>query len=318
MKRTAKIFGILLIMVGMFTIPGHAQETELGYNPNSVDPIAEYEQLYRKRVWRRMDLSEKQNKGFFAYNNEITKIIIEAVKAGVLTPYTNDSLTTRMTKEEFLEQMKQPDFGGGLSEEEKEIFGDTGGGDDWGDSGWGDTGDSGWGDTGDSGWGDSSSDSGDTGDSGDAGTTTASSSEPLMFRGADVSVIEIMEDIIFDKRRARQYYDIQSFTLIIPPELFPETGLQRNVASFKYKDLFNLFKSMPDEAIWFNRQNQAQHKNLADAFLLRLFNARIVKVQNPDDSYIVDIYGGDMRRGLVGSEIESQKLMELEHNLWEY
>ena len=39
---------------------------------------------------------------------------------------------------------------------------------------------------------------------------------------------------------------------------------------------------MPKEAIWYNERNIAQHKNLADAFLLRLFKGIIVKIANAD------------------------------------
>ena len=32
------------------------------YNENSVNPIPKYEQLYKQRVWTRVDLEQKQNK----------------------------------------------------------------------------------------------------------------------------------------------------------------------------------------------------------------------------------------------------------------
>ncbi len=96
-------FASLLIIGGSQT--SYSQEVASGYNPNSVRPIHDSDILYKKRVWRRMDLKEKQNRPFFAYNNEISKIIIEAVKQGVLHPYVNDSLKTRMSKEQFLENL---------------------------------------------------------------------------------------------------------------------------------------------------------------------------------------------------------------------
>ena len=80
-----------------------AQEEEIQYNPNSLDPIPRYEQHYRLRVWRTIDLQEKQNKGFFSNNGEITKLIIRGVKSGEITDiYANDSLTTKLTKEDFM------------------------------------------------------------------------------------------------------------------------------------------------------------------------------------------------------------------------
>ena len=63
--------------------------------------------------------------------------------------------------------------------------------------------------------------------------------------------------------------------------------------------------------------NQAQHKNMADAFDLRLFQARLIKQSNANDAFLTDIHGGE-RQGLVKSQQLEYKLMEFEHNLWEY
>ena len=60
-------------------------------------------------------------------------------------------------------------------------------------------------------------------------------------------------------------------------------GFEKPIASFRFIDLFNLFKSMNKDAIWYNENNIAQHKNLGDAFLLRLFKGIIVKIANADD-----------------------------------
>ena len=38
------------------------QDLEVQYNPNSLNPIPVYEQHYKVRVWRNLDLKEKQNK----------------------------------------------------------------------------------------------------------------------------------------------------------------------------------------------------------------------------------------------------------------
>ncbi len=271
-----------------------AQEVASGYNPNSVNPIHESDIMFQKRIWRRMDLKEKQNRPFFANNNEITKIIIEAVKQGVLFPYMNDSLKSRMTKETFLDNLKIPEVGSGLSEEEKALGFSEEKTDDWG-----------------GGWGDEPKT--------DAATATASAAEDdFYFLPQQVTVLEIMEDMIFDKKRSRLYWDIQSVKLILPPENFPESGLLREVGVFKYKDLVALFKSMPEEAIWFNPQNSAAHRTLADAFALRLFHARIIKVANPKDEMIVDIYGNNPKDGIIASQKLEQDLIELEHNLWEF
>jgi gliding motility associated protien GldN len=302
MKQLSYVFALVFLATVGATSQATAQETPNYVNHNSTAGIPEYDVMYKKRLWRRMDLKEKQNRSFFAFNNEITKIIIEAVHAGVLFPYKNDSLLTRMSKEEFLENMKMPSYGGDQLTEEEKAMGFTAD-DDWGsDDGWGD----------DAGWGDDESTTG-----GDESSSAAAATADYFFP-ADVSVLQIMEDWVFDKRRSRLFYDIQSITLILPADKFPETGLRREVATFRYKDLEELFRSMPEEALWFNPQNSAEHKNLADAFMLRLFSARLIKVANPEDSYIADIYNTSPKEGLIASQRIEEELLQLEHELWEY
>ena len=75
---------------------------------------------------------------------------------------------------------------------------------------------------------------------------------------------------------------------------------------------------MPKEAIWFNETNIAQHKNLGDAFLLRLFKGLIVKIANSDDIRVSELYGKSRKNGIMASVQVEQDLMEWESNLWEY
>jgi gliding motility associated protien GldN len=290
----AAFLGTALALGSLGTV--QAQEVpRKEYNENSVNPIRESDILIRKRVWRRIDLNERQNKPFFASNNEISKILIEAVKAGILTPYMNDSLTTRMPKEQFLENLRRPTEEAGLTEEEIAMgFGQE------------QSADSGW-DTG--GWGDETEDA--------AADEKAAAPVVDEFLPREINVMELMEDMIFDKKRSRLYWDILAVKMVIPGTRF-ETGLMREVAVFKYKDLEQLFRSMPGEAIWFNPQNNAAHINLADAFTLRLFNGRIIKVANPDDSFLVDIYDKSPKEGLMASQWIEMQLMEMEHELWEF
>lgn len=269
------IFMLPLLFVGT---AGMAQEENLGYNPHSLRPVHEDYQMFKKRLWRMMDLKEKQNKPFFAVNSEISKILIEAVKAGVLQPYTNDSLTTRMTKETFLENLLPPDARGADE-------------------------------TVDDGWGAPAAD-----DWGGGGSATPINYEYLP---RQISWIEITEDVFFDKIRSRMYYDIISLTLILPPTE-SVTGLQTPIATFRYKDLVELWRSMPKEAIWFNPQNNAENRNMADAFDLRLFSSRLTKVSNPDNLYIEDIYGDSRKQAIMAQQWEEHKLMEFEHELWSY
>lgn len=285
-------FGVALMV---FVQPSRAQESANdGYNPNSVYPIHEDDIMYKKRVWRRMDLREKQNKPFFASNNEITKHIVNAAKAGILPIYKGDSMVNRMTKEEFLEKLEDPrlkDMNMGADD----GWGDSGG-DDWGsDDGWGDTAD-------------------DTATEEEESATTEVSTQ---FTVRQMTTLEIVEDMIFDRKRSVTHWDIQAIKIIIPASEFT-SGVERTVGVFKYLDLIDLFRSNPDQMIWFNPQNSAEHKNLADAFALRLFNARIIKVANPDDNFIIDTYSESPKQGIMASQWLEYELMEKEHELWSY
>jgi gliding motility associated protien GldN len=131
-----------------------------------------------------------------------------------------------------------------------------------------------------------------------------------------LTLIEIKEDVIFDKKRSRMYYDIISVSVFIPAALNPR-GFNQVVATVKYKDLVEIFKK-DNRALWFNRDNDSEHRNFADAFELRLFSSYIIKVNNPNDELIVDTYGGDAKRGRYGSEKAALDIMEFEHNLWEF
>lgn len=268
---------LILFLIGFISIESSAQEERLVANENSVYPIPYNDQMYKRTVWRRMDLKEKQNRPFFSTSNEITRIIINAVNDGLIYPYVTDSLNNRMSKEQFLENLKLPT-------DEVDDFGS--------DAGFGDTSDSGW------------------GDEEEVATTIQ------YYDASQLTIMRIKEDMIFDRVRSRLYWDIQSFEMIIPSTEVA-TGIMKTVGVFRYKDLEKLFRSMPDRAIWYNRQNTAHHRNMADAFLLRLFNARVVKIANDRDDWIQDI-SPDAKSALYKSQQEEYKLIEYEHNLWEY
>lgn len=280
------------------------QDLEVQYNPNSLNPIALYEQHYKVRVWRNIDLREKQNKGFFAKNGEISKLIIEAVKSGELTDvYKSDSLTSKMSKEDFMSAMVQeqaqtyPNWDPAADYITDDIISYNGRNYRAAQDNRGST-------------------PADESESW-VPTTQGSGIEYLI---GDISTAHLMEDIIFDKRRSRLYYDIQAIELIIPGAK-TATTLDISLGWFKYKDLEKLFRNNIQKAVWFNRQNTAQNKNFGDAFLLRLFHGSIYKVQNPDDETLDDTYRGNGRpyqEGVWAREWTEMMLMEKEHNLWEF
>jgi len=297
---------IIFLLAVSCASPLFAQEDIPQYNPNSLNPIARYEQLYKVKVWREVRLDEKQNKGYFARNNEITKLIMDAINSGELADiYANDSLTTKMSKEDMTKKLlisegTKPDpwlpdndyyaadavdFNGVYYKAKRDNRGKNPGTspDDWGKD-----------------------------NSAGAGNYA---------RPFQLASLRVVEDVIFDKRRSRLYYDIQSITVVWPGDKDNPLGGDLDIFTIRYKDLVQVFRNHPNDAIWFNRYNTAENKNYEEAFLLRLFHGVIQKVENPDNETIYEVYSANNRpykETVWAREWEEMKMMEREHNLWEY
>ena len=112
------------------------------------------------------------------------------------------------------------------------------------------------------------------------------------------------------------YHQIQCISLVLPSNLTVE-GTDKPIATFKYADLVKVFRNNPEQAIWFNRDNDAQHKNLADAFELWLFSSYIYKVSNPDDEEIEDQVGTGNATLLAAQQLAGD-MIEFEYNLWSF
>lgn len=280
-------------------------EVEQQYNPNSINPIPKYEQHFKKRVWRTVDLREKQNKGFFSNNGEITKLIVDAVKSGEITDiYMSDSLSTKMSKDDFLGKLQaQGGMKYDLWDPNRDWYTDeitTYNGKNY------------------RALRDSRGANPET--TIDDAWAQTSEGKAVDYLPRQMSQLRLMEDIIFDKRRSRLYYDVQAIQIIVPGSE-TTTQIDEYLGWFKYKDLEKVFRNHPEKAVWFNRQNTAQNKNFADAILLRLFHGSIWKIENPDDATIYDIYrenGRPYKEAVMATEWAEMEMMEKEHNLWEF
>ncbi|MFS0490455.1 gliding motility protein GldN [Leadbetterella byssophila] len=278
-----------------------AQErSDNGVNPLSLRPIETINQAKKYTLWRRIDLREKVNLPFFAKGSEITKHIIDGVRAGVLEPFSNDSLATKITLEEFNKRIHRDFEGGGLSQDEI-------------DAGFGKATEE------DLGWGSETTTSTETKKAsssqdgwGDDQVTQLATGYDLL--PSELYLIELKEDWIFDSQRSRAYYDVLVVTIKIPAEYSPE-GIERDLASFKYKELESYFRLNPN-CLWFNEENTAKHMNYADAIELRLFSGRIVRTSDPRNRYLDQIYKNP-REALLKSQEWEYKIMEEESNLWE-
>jgi gliding motility associated protien GldN len=333
------------LSLSMGTGAAFAQEkVDSTENTFSVRPIPEGDVMMKKTLWRRVDLKEKQNTAMFSKNNEISRYLLDAAKAGLIDAYANDSCIVKLTPEILHKKMLMPNQVAGLSAEEIAAgFGqpvNNGVSDPTkkpADDGW---------DTPkketkkqevaveDDGWGPpkpkKSTKKG-------AKTEVVKKEEPPVvepapvdnfqqaatmaleeeFFPSDISLLEVKEDWTFDKKRSRLYNDIQTLTLLIPSDKNTATGLEVPIASFRYKDVERLFRSDPKKYIWYNSHNTAQNKNLADAFDLRLFWGRIIKYSNANDKAFLDMYNGD-KEALDKSLNYEQQLMEIESGFWEY
>lgn len=286
------------------------EKSDNGLNPLSLRPVHESNVAYKIGLWRRIDLREKQNQPLFSNNNEITKHLIEGVKSGILDAYSDENLEQRLTLNEFNERMFKRFEGGGLSQEE--IDAGFGKDDAAADDGWGES-------TGgtDDGWGEATATEDNTQNGTKKSTATASQAPAdgyEMFPN-EFYIIELKEDWIFDRQRSRQYFDIQTVTIKIPAE-GSNDGLEKVLASFKFRDLEHFFRNNPN-AVWFNETNTAKHINLADAFELRLFHGRIVKKSNSLNKYLDEQYNSP-KEALIQSQELEYELIEFEHNLWEF
>lgn len=287
--RTSSFFlGIGLAAFAQLSAVAQEQSTTAASSP-TVRPIPNSDVMYRKTIWRTVDLREKQNKPMFAQNHQITKIIVDAAKRGELQPYRSDSLAATFTLEDFNKKLIVPEAGPQLSEEEKKLgFEEESANADWGDAG----------------------------GKKDGGAAKSAASSVVEYLPKQLYQLEIKEDMVFDKKRSRMYHEIQTVTLIIPAGETSK-GYDLPVATFKFADLAKVFRNNPESAIWFNGNNTAQHKNLADAFDLWLFSSYITKVSNPDDKTLSDIYGGP-QEGILAAQQVAGDMIEYEYNLWSF
>jgi gliding motility associated protien GldN len=270
---------ICYAIVGLvFSVSLEAQESNI---PIIKAEVQETQIMFKKTIWRRMDLNEKQNKAFNSRNNELSRLLLTAVEEGLIKPYMTDSCLNLMPDDIF------------KSNTTVEIQGGGGGGFDGGFGG---------------GFGSS--------------TAPAASGPQVDAIPKEIfSILYFKEELIFDRNRSRMYWYIRTVSVALPGSAGPAwnpAGFEKLVAHFKYEDVVNLVRGpYADRAIWYNTQNQAQHRNIGDALELRLFKAPITKVSNAENLDIRQIVSDPFEAILLQEKYEYD-LMEFESELWEY
>lgn len=138
-----------------------------------------------------------------------------------------------------------------------------------------------------------------------------------LLKPQNLHLLEIKENVIFDKQRSRTFYDIQTISLILPAKFSGDKGAEMYIASFKYKDLVKILDKNTN-AKWYNISNKAEDKRMSDAFELRLFSSRIVKVANPQNQEIEEQVYGNPKISLITSKEADYKMVAAENELWDY
>jgi len=302
-----KCFGFIVSLFLFVSFDGIGQvksDAERQYDPNSTLKIPEYEQLYRVRVKRRIDLREKQNKGFFAYGRELPKLIKDGLMSGEIDSiYDSDKLDNVLAIEDFNRSLEKTEgkaavpYDAFVSYAYGEIV--TYNGMKY-----------------------SSIQEGNYGNQPDQNldiywAQDATAGQAITYEDSDIGVIILTEDVIFDKRRSTLYHDIIAITLVVPADRNDQFAMEFPVGTFKYNQLEKYFRNNPEKAKWVNRYNPKEWKNFADAFTLRLFSGPIIQYETPDDLPIEALMPNQYEAVMEIHRYEMQ-LMEKEHNLWEY
>jgi len=310
---------VALFFCFLFVVLGSANAQDTIRNPNSMEKIPYYEQLYRFRVNRVIDLNEKQNAGFYSRKSSIAKLIIDLLAEGKLHTYGGNTGDPADFKETVADTVA-------LKMSDNYVRSDTQGD---------------WEATKDYLAGDKVIFKGNVfrvrnNITGAATNGNPSASAALYedlgpmtnnLSAAQIVGLEMIEDVIFDKRRSRLYYDILAFGIVLEDPNSPEKLATRFYIAYKelYKEIDRLAHSKDlaerQRVLWQNYQNPSENKTYNDAFKLRLFHGVIKKVENPEDETILQIFtnnGRSYSESVFARWEEEMKMMEKEHNLWEF
>jgi hypothetical protein len=281
-------------LLSLLALVSLAQLASAQYQPRVDD------HFWRRRVTSRIDLGEKINqplvekqkpsyvKGadprFGTRTRGMVEALVDAWRLGRFTGYNADSLHRTLLFSDFLAKLQKQNGGtptdaGTTTTEEPsdDVFDDP------------DTDDGGF-DTGSDDLG------GEDAATGDAVSTI----ESTLDLGTLESVVEIIEERIFDKGRGAMVYDIDyiTFVWVDPNGVLPDL----NMVAFRYDDVIAVL----DETQWKNKFNDAEDRSIREIFDQRIFNSFVVSSSQNKPNTLLE---ADKRR---------QQMIEFEHHLWSY
>ena len=240
--------------------------------------------MFKKTVWRRMDLTERQNVAFFAGNSGLPKLLLDAVEEGLINSYTSDSCINFMSDNIFKSN---------IAIERRTANDDFGGFNDFG------------------------------GNNNGQSSNNEPVLEPIPAILFSVAYIKEDIIFDRNRSRMYFYIQTITLALPRDAgTIYNPGGFEKPVAHFKYKEVLDLFRGpYKDKALYFNDVNHGAHLNLSDGFELRLFNAPIIKLSNARDLDIRQIYSDQLSNNPLSIISIQQKyeynLMEYESDLWE-
>lgn len=291
-----KKFAFSILALGLLGGPLLAQIPGTNIPPRTDD------HFQRNLVVNRIDLDEKINRPLVAtteaalYNgsryqetNGLIKALVNGLKSGKYLAYDPDNLSKSMTYEEVFEKAQQKEgvedpYQGGEDPEYDPWIEEESAVDEYGleESGTAVTGGSG------------------------SATTASWATGGGQVEGQDFqlapfeSVIEFIENRIFDKNRSAEIYDIQYIRLVWvdPGETLPDD----NFICLKFSDVLETLEATQ----WKNAFNDAEDRNMREVFEERIFNSFVLNVS------------GHGSRTLNDAEYQRNKMLDFEHNLWSY
>ena len=150
------------------------------------------------------------------------------------------------------------------------------------------------------------------------------------FAPGTLKTLQIEEDMMFDRNHSTSKWDIQTITVVATTDILGPTAVTDvEVVRVRFKDVARYLRKVyaesdQERAFWFNSNNPGKREiSFADAFDLRLFNAWIVKYSNTGGLGLQEILGNpntpEGRLSILElSQQFKNKLLEYQHNLWEY
>ncbi|MGW8122472.1 hypothetical protein ACV07N_07405 [Roseivirga echinicomitans] len=320
MRTLSAICFLLLMSASSFgqansngTAPIDSVQNSRRYNINSVRPIRSEDVMFSIRVWSKMDLREKSNEGWNSKTSKIVEIIFEGIdlwynsaEGEGIAPY--NPLTQGFDDVDLLSDKN--------AYTDRVIIDGTKGEDATLDEveRW-------------------RTEAITRGVEPDAYVRqkTQEKLAPDSIDKSRIAMLEIEEDLIFDRNRSVPIWDIQSVKVVAQADI--AGGIEKEMVRIKYKDLVAYLDKVYRESMankeenvrgfWFNPRNPRNFDiSLNNAFDMRLFNANIVKFSNPSDAAMEQFFEAQITAGkrnlMEISRDFRYQLLETMHNLWEY